>query len=125
MKLLVGLLALLAVFNAQRPVLLSGVPRVFDPRFGAVEAFRARGRADAAGVRWSRLVFNWGSIQPNGPRSWNWFYFPEDALDFFLLPPPQAVRTSAARPMRVRSWNRERKRITRPPAELWIPMGRC
>jgi hypothetical protein len=80
-KLLVGLLALLGFFNVQRPVLLSGMPRVFDPRFGAVEAFRARDRADAAGVRWSRLVFNWGSIQPNGPRSWNRFYFPDDALD--------------------------------------------
>ncbi len=70
---LVGVLALVVLFRAQTPVTLSAVTAVYDPRFGAVEAFRARDRADAAGVRWSRLVFSWGAVQPSGPRSWNGF----------------------------------------------------
>src|SRR5215208_6667905 len=78
--LLLGLLTLLLFWAAWRPVRLSAVTTVFDPRFGAVEAFRARDRADAAGVRWSRLVFSWNGVQPNGPRSWNRFYFPDDLL---------------------------------------------
>ena len=52
----------------------------FDPRFGAVEAYRAREQADAAGVRWTRLVFWWSALQPKGPASWNPFYFPDDLL---------------------------------------------
>jgi hypothetical protein len=39
---------------------------------------------------------------------------PEDVvLDFFLLLPPQAVRTSAASPTTARRLKRERERITR------------
>ena len=49
-------------------------------RFGAVEAFRASAQADAAGVRWTRLVFWWSALQPDGPESWNSFYFPDDVL---------------------------------------------
>lgn len=52
----------------------------FDIRFGAVEAYRGREFADAAGVRWSRLVFWWSALQPNGPQSFNWNYFPDDLL---------------------------------------------
>lgn len=54
--LLLGLLALVFPFSQRAPVILSALPAVFDPRFGAVEAFRApaggRGRRalDAAGV---------------------------------------------------------------------------
>lgn len=51
-----------------------------DVRFGAVEAFRANTRADDAGVRWTRIVFWWSGLQPDGPDSWNGFYFPDDLL---------------------------------------------
>ena len=54
-------------------------PRL-DPRFGAVEAFRAQPHANAAGVCWTRLVFWWSALQPDGPTSWNPFYFPDDLL---------------------------------------------
>ena len=78
--LLLGVLALVVFCKAQAPMLLSARTAVYDPRFGAVEAFRARDRADAAGVRWSRLVFFWSALQPTGPQSWNGFYFPDDLL---------------------------------------------
>lgn len=78
--LLLGVLATVVFFRARAPVAFSSVPEVFDPRFGAVEAYRARDQADAIGVRWSRLVFSWSSLQPTGPDSWNPFYFPDDLL---------------------------------------------
>ena len=76
----IGVLTLMLLVATRTPVLLSALTAVHDPRLGAVEAFRARDRADAAGVRWSRLVFFWSAIQPNGPRSWNWSYFPDELL---------------------------------------------
>ena len=60
---------------------LQAAPTVrYDPRFGAVEAFRASALADQAGVRWSRIAFWWRGLQPDGPKSWNPFYFPDDLL---------------------------------------------
>ena len=38
----------------------------FDTRLGAVEAYRAHGRADEVGVSWMRLVFAWNELQKNG-----------------------------------------------------------
>jgi hypothetical protein len=75
-----ALLALLVLFASQTPFLASAAPNAYDPRFGAVEAFRADAQADEAGVRWTRLVFWWSALQPDGPKSWNAFYFPDDLL---------------------------------------------
>jgi hypothetical protein len=78
--LILTILAVLVVLRAQAPLRTSST-LAFDPRFGAVEAFRARDQANAAGVRWSRLVFAWSAIQPSGPRSWNAGYFPDRLLE--------------------------------------------
>lgn len=64
----------------QAPALLAASTAAFDSRFGAVEAYRASAQADEAGVRWTRLVFWWSGLQPNGPKSWNNFYFPDNLL---------------------------------------------
>jgi hypothetical protein len=74
------LLSLLVLGSSQAPWVASAAPNSFDSRFGAVEAFRANDHADQAGVRWTRLVFWWSGLQPNGPQSWNSFYFPDDLL---------------------------------------------
>lgn len=52
-----------------------------DPRFGAVEAFYAPDEADAAGVGWTRILFYWNALQPDGPDSWNAGYIPMGLLD--------------------------------------------
>lgn len=82
-QLLLGLLATLGLLVSTPSAGLqaaAGATSAFDLRFGAVEAYRASGQADAAGVRWTRLVFWWRGIQPSGPKSWNQFYFPDNLL---------------------------------------------
>jgi hypothetical protein len=51
-----------------------------DPRFGAVEAFRAPKDAADLGLGWERAIFFWNQIQPNSPNEWNDFYFDEGWL---------------------------------------------
>ena len=78
--LLLALVGGCLLFSSQVPRPASAAPGAFDPRFGAVEAFRAEARASDAGVRWTRLAFWWSGLQPSGPDSWNGFYFPDDLL---------------------------------------------
>jgi hypothetical protein len=77
--LLLAALVLVSVLGSHTST-WSAPGQTFDVRFGAVEAFRASAQADAAGVRWTRLVFWWSALQPDGPESWNSFYFPDDVL---------------------------------------------
>ena len=44
-----------------------------DPRFGAVEAFRAPADAAELGLGWERAIFFWNQLQPSGPDEWNEF----------------------------------------------------
>jgi hypothetical protein len=87
---MVVVLVLVSLFGSQSSV-LSAPGNGFDVRFGAVEAFRASAQADAAGVRWTRLVFWWSALQPSGPKSWNSFYFPDDVLQAELNSGRQVV----------------------------------
>ncbi|MFN8474846.1 MAG: glycosyl hydrolase [Anaerolineae bacterium] len=48
------------------PVPLATIPQS-DPFFGVVQAISAPDRAQAAGVRWERLVFSWQALQPLQP----------------------------------------------------------
>ena len=77
---LAGLLALSMLLSAHPGPLSAASTESFDPRFGAVEAFRESDRADEAGVRWTRIVFWWSGLQPNDAKGWNQFYFPDDLL---------------------------------------------
>src|SRR5688500_14704300 len=87
-----ALLTFTVLFSSQAPFLATAAPEsAFDPRFGAVEAFRADKQADEAGVRWTRLVFWWSGLQPDGPKSWNQFYFPDDLLQAELSSGRQVV----------------------------------
>jgi hypothetical protein len=52
---------------------------VRDPRFGLNQAWEAADAADQAGAGWSRLVFWWRSMQPNGPRDFNLFATDQDS----------------------------------------------
>ena len=91
-RLLVGaILTLVLLVSPETPSLQAASTLSFDQRFGAVEAFRASNQADEAGVRWTRLVFWWSGLQPNGPKSWNGFYFPDNLLQAELNSGRQVV----------------------------------
>lgn len=45
-----------------------------DPRFGAVEAFRAPAEAAGLGLGWERIIFFWSQLQPYSPDDWNVFH---------------------------------------------------
>ncbi|TAK25443.1 MAG: hypothetical protein EPO26_03495 [Chloroflexota bacterium] len=64
------------------PVCLTGSASAagLDPRFGAVDAFFAADRADELGVGWSRVLFPWSRVQPDGPNDW-WPAIPDRYLD--------------------------------------------
>jgi len=51
----------------------ASTPALADPRFGAVEAFRAPRQAAALHLGWERMIFWWKEMQPDGPGSWNPF----------------------------------------------------
>src|SRR5579875_2169912 len=79
--LLAALMALLLSGTATAGTRDSGAPGVptpgvgtpglgNDPRFGVVQAFEAPQQASAIGVRWERIMFQWGAIQPTGPSDW-------------------------------------------------------
>jgi hypothetical protein len=74
------LAVLASLFSSQASALLAAPTSAFDPRFGAVEAFRFSKRADEIGVRWTRIAFWWSGLQPDGPGGWNQFYFPDEYL---------------------------------------------
>ena len=42
-----------------------------DYRFGVIEAYGAPVAADALGVGWTRVTFEWNRVQPIGPHEWN------------------------------------------------------
>jgi len=52
-----------------------------DPWFGAVQAISNPQAAGDAGVKWTRLIFPWNEIQPNGPNDWEQGYFSDDDID--------------------------------------------
>ncbi|MCL4508652.1 MAG: hypothetical protein M1296_03895 [Chloroflexi bacterium] len=67
--------ALVCAFTLGAPVLadpLSVIPRSVtgDPRLGVAESFTDPAAAWTLGARWERVVFQWSSIQPNGPSDW-------------------------------------------------------
>jgi hypothetical protein len=88
---LAALFTLTLLFSPRATALGAAPTASFDVRFGAVEAFRANNQADSAGVRWTRLVFWWSGLQPDGPKSWNQFYFPDDLLQAELNSGRQVV----------------------------------
>jgi len=52
-----------------------------DPWFGMVQTVSAPQTAVNAGARWTRLIFPWEQIQPNGPGDFQQGYFSESELD--------------------------------------------
>ncbi len=85
-RIVVCLLALLLLVGgaprtarAQEP--LPAPPPLRDGRFGAVEAYDAPLIAGAAGVGWTRVLFWWHQVQPNGINDWNVHYFPDGIVN--------------------------------------------
>ncbi len=68
------------LFSLVLSLLVTGVARADGARFGAVEAFFAADAADAASVRWSRVLVPWERVQPEGHGSWN-LAIPDDIVD--------------------------------------------
>ena len=67
------ILLLLAFLAPDRALTHAATPAPADPRFGAVEAFRAPRQAAALHLGWERMIFWWKEMQPDGPDSWNPF----------------------------------------------------
>ncbi len=57
----------------------SAAPVIRDSRFGLNQAWEAPEAADRAGAGWSRLMFWWSALQPNGPTDWNNFATDNDS----------------------------------------------
>ncbi|MCL5074622.1 MAG: hypothetical protein M1136_03075 [Chloroflexi bacterium] len=72
-------LLLVSVIRGPLPSATAAEPKG-DPRFGAVEAFRAPKAAGEAAVRWQRILFWWNSIQPTSATDWNSSYLPDGLL---------------------------------------------
>src|SRR3954447_4230504 len=52
-----------------------------DPWFGAVQAVGDPDASAAAGIKWTRLIFSWDTIQPNGPNDFNAADFSDEQID--------------------------------------------
>ena len=39
-------------------------------RFGVIESTQSPDEADSLGVGWTRLIFHWAELQPDGPDDW-------------------------------------------------------
>ncbi|MCA9980696.1 MAG: hypothetical protein KDD89_07685, partial [Anaerolineales bacterium] len=63
-------LCLFALFARPVPVLAQAEPEETDGRFGAVESYEASNEADNAGLGWTRVRFQWATVQADGPESW-------------------------------------------------------
>jgi hypothetical protein len=80
------LLSVLVLLNAvllgYRPIQSApptyGVP---DRRFGVIGAYDAPQAATALGAGWTRVVFDWNQIQPEGPDTWVEFPVADATLD--------------------------------------------
>jgi hypothetical protein len=55
----------------ERAVAANAAAVTRDVRFGLNQAWEAPEAADQAGAGWSRLMFWWSALQPNGPQDWN------------------------------------------------------
>lgn len=68
-----------SIAQAQTP--LPQEPPLRDGRFGAVEAYVNADVATSAGVGWTRVLFWWHQVQPQGINDWNPFYFEDGVLN--------------------------------------------
>jgi hypothetical protein len=82
---------------AQEPP-LPPPPQPLDPRFGAVEAHYAAGRATEAGVAWERVLLYWKYLQPDGPGDWNVYVLPDGVLNQELAAGREVVAVLAGTP---------------------------
>jgi len=61
------------------------VPATTVNPFGAVEAYYRPAEAAELGLGWERIVFDWNTLQPNGPEDWDTSHIPDvwlqNALD--------------------------------------------
>lgn len=84
-------LFLLALAVLSIPSDAAAQPTPPDPRFGAVEAFRASKEAAELRLGWERVIFFWYQLQPNGPDDWNEFYYEDGWLHDALANGRQVV----------------------------------
>ncbi len=75
---LLSTLFLLCHRSAQGAPAARGIP---DRRFGVIGAYDAPEAATALGAGWTRVVFDWNQIQPDGPETWVEFPVPDATLD--------------------------------------------
>jgi hypothetical protein len=67
--------------GAQPSPMQAQEPITPDPRFGAIETYHAPEAADRMGLGWTRLLFYWSELEPDGADSWNSFHEPLERID--------------------------------------------
>ncbi|NDJ52437.1 MAG: hypothetical protein GYB68_05030, partial [Chloroflexi bacterium] len=89
-----------------------------DPRFGLVETYHQPDAADNLGVSWSRLLFYWSELQPEGPDSWNEFHAPLAWIDREI----EAGRTVVGLLKSTPDWATEGSAYVGVPEGLYLPV---
>ncbi len=92
-------------------------PPLRDGRFGAVEAYDAPQAATAAGVGWTRVLFWWHQVQPNGINDWNEFYFEDGVMNNELTEGRELVGLLGG----TAPWASETGSVRAVPSGLYLP----
>ncbi len=100
------------------PTIASGQSPPPDPRFGAVEAFRAPADAAELGLGWERIIFLWSELQPNGPEEWNIFHVEDGWLADAAAHSRQVVGLLEGTP----TWATDGSRGAGVPRGLYLPI---
>lgn len=117
-----GKRSLLALTISLTMLALPGAPDAqagpaLDPRFGAVEAFRAPDHARELGIGWQRILFWWNALQPNSPNDWNEDYLPNGIVQSGLEDGRSIVGCLVTTP----KWANGTGRPFDPPQNLYLP----
>lgn len=104
-----------SVTLAQNP--LPAQPPIRDRRFGVVESYVNADAATAAGVGWTRVLFWWHQVQPQGVNDWNPFYFEDGIMNTELDSGRELVGLIAG----TAPWASETGSVRAVPTGLYLP----
>lgn len=132
-RILLSVLALIAVVGSSLPAAADGTPSATSPGnttpgvgdtrerfFGAVQSIYNPDRAAQAGVQWERLIFPWSLIQKNGPTTWTEGYFSDQQIQQEAARGIQIVGLATYTPQWASSTPQNPK-PTNVPANLYLP----
>ncbi len=108
-----GLLVFALVMGLSAVVGISAVAAQDDWRFGIVEAYEAPNSAAALRVSWTRIRFQWATVQPDGPDAWT-----PEVDDALIEQELAAGRELVGLLIGIPDWARDENKL---PSGLWLP----